>query len=99
MLCLDFQEGGGDIGILESLADQIAPRTGDMVILLSKDHDDFAVDLGDASQTVGLFALAQRLTVNICRKVADARQDSRVEGSLHIRNHKKIIQDGSQACE
>lgn len=86
MLCLDFQKGGGDIGILKSLADQVASCTRDMVILLSKDHDNLALDLGDTGQAVGLLALTQRLAVNIGRKVTNACQDSMVEGSLNKKN-------------
>lgn len=59
VLGLNLQERGGDICILQCLADQIPSSSGDMVILFAKDHDDLTLDFRNTRQRVGSLSLAQ----------------------------------------
>ena len=60
---------------------QVAPFGRDVIILLSKYHDQFPFDFSRSVQAIVLLSLAQGVAVNVRREVADCRAYSLVQST------------------
>ena len=65
--------------VVQRLANEIAALGRDVVVALAEDHDELAFDVAGAGEGVVVFALAERVRVDVGGEVADGGADAFVE--------------------
>lgn len=64
---------------MQGLPDQVSTFWWDMIVHLSKDHDEFALDVLCSCKRIVVLSLAERVTVHIRGEVADCCNDTRIQ--------------------
>jgi len=77
----DLIEGKLDAGVVQRLADQVAPCGGHVRVGLAEDHGQLALDVAGAREAVVALAPAQRVRVQVGRKVAHGGAHAWVQGA------------------